>query len=127
MTPSDLKPAAATRAERRSPPAIATDPEVTAILEARHADAFAFLGMHKTAAGLTVRTMWPGAQRLAIIDSAAAAVAAEAERVHSDGLFIADLPGRREPFRYHLLVSADGVSREYDDIYRFSQIGRAHV
>lgn len=107
------------------PPATAptlSDPEIEAIVKARHGDAFAFLGMHKTARGVRVRVMLPQAQQVEVIDSSSGNVVAEAVRAHPEGLFIADIPGRNEPFRYKLRV-ADGVmTREFDDIYSFSPV-----
>ncbi len=98
------------------------DPEVAAIVEARHGDPFAVLGMHESAAGVSVRAILPAAERMAVIDSATGGIAAEGVRVHPDGFFIADIPGRREPFRYRLLVSSGGAAREFDDIYRFPPV-----
>ncbi|HEY3912470.1 MAG TPA: 1,4-alpha-glucan branching protein GlgB [Stellaceae bacterium] len=93
-----------------------------AIVEARHGDPFAFLGMHKTAAGLSVRAVLPTAQHVAIVDSASGEIAAEAQRIHRDGVFVAEMPGRTEPFRYRLRASGGGASHEFDDIYRFSPV-----
>ena len=104
------------------PEAIRTDPEIEAIVAARHGDPFAFLGMHKTPGGLCVRAVLPGAQQMAVVDSATGAIAAEGKRVHPDGFFIAEVPGREEPFRYRLRMSSGGVTREFDDIYRFSPV-----
>ncbi len=105
------------------PPAPAfSDPEIEAIVQARHGDAFAFLGMHKTADGICVRAMLPQAQQVAVIDSSAGNVVAEAVRVHPDGLFIASIPGRKEPFRYRLRVTDGVMAREFDDIYRFPPV-----
>ena len=60
------------------PPAPASsDPEIEAIVQARHGDAFAFLGMHKTADGVCVRAMLPQAQQVAVIDSSTGNVVAE--------------------------------------------------
>ncbi len=78
--------------------------------------------MHKVARGVSVRAMLPQAQQVAVIDSNTGNVAAEGERVDPEGLFIAEIPGRSELFRYKLRV-ADGVmTREFDDIYRFSPV-----
>ncbi len=105
------------------PPAPAfSDPEIEAIVQARHGDAFAFLGMHKTAGGICVRAMLPQAQHVAVIDSSTGNVVAEGVRVHPDGFFIASIPGRKEPFRYRLRVTDGVMAREFDDIYRFPPV-----
>jgi hypothetical protein len=93
--------------QRRDPPpqgaepqgrgATRPEPEIEAIVAARHGDPFAYLGMHKTGAGLCVRAILPGAQQVAVVDSASGAVVAEATRVHPAGFFIADIPDR-QPF-----------------------------
>jgi 1,4-alpha-glucan branching enzyme len=117
--------------QRRDPPpqgaapqgrgATRPEPEIEAIVAARHGDPFAYLGMHKTGAGLCVRAILPGAQQVAVVDSASGAVVAEATRVHPAGFFIADIPDR-QPFRYRLRVSGGGLAREFDDIYRFPPV-----
>ena len=105
----------------QGPGATRPEPEIEAIVAARHGDPFAFLGMHKTGAGLCVRAILPGAQQVAVVDSASGAVVAEATRVHPAGFFIADIPDR-QPFRYRLRVSGGGLAREFDDIYRFPPV-----
>ena len=111
---------------RRAEPPVAVsmlpDPEVAAIVEARHGDPFAFLGMHKTAAGLVVRAMLPDVQQVLVVESATGAVAAEGVRIHPAGFFIAEIPNRSEPFRYRLRVANGAVTREFDDIYRFPPV-----
>ena len=39
-----------------------SDPQAEAIVEGRHDNPFGYLGMHKSASGLRVRTMLPGAE-----------------------------------------------------------------
>ncbi len=122
--PKRAEPGQADLSQARPSPAKPSqaEPEIEAIVEARHGDPFAFLGMHKTAAGLCVRAVLPAAQQVAIVDSATGAIAAEARRVHRDGVFVAEMPDRPGPFRYRLRVSGGGVSHEFDDIYRFSPV-----
>jgi 1,4-alpha-glucan branching enzyme len=97
----------------------ALDPEVVAVVEARHGDPFSFLGMHKTADGLVVRGLFPNSEQMLVVENAAGEIVAEGVRVHLDGLFVAQIPRRREVFRYRLRVAADGFTREFDDIYSF--------
>ncbi len=99
-----------------------SEPEIAAIVEGRHGDPFAFLGMHQTAAGLCVRAVAPAAQQLMVVDSVTGDIAAEGRRVHRDGVYVAEIPGRREPFRYRLRIASGGVAHEFDDIYRFSPV-----
>ena len=114
--PRSRRAQGATAPKPGAPPE-ATDPEITALVEARHGDPFSFLGMHKTGRGLVVRGLFPNAEQMVVVESATGAVVAEGLRVHLDGLFVATIVGRREVFRYRLRVSAGGVVREFDDIY----------
>jgi 1,4-alpha-glucan branching enzyme len=98
------------------------DAEVVAVVEARHPDPFSFLGMHRLAEGLVVRAMLPAARRMAVIEAASGAVAGIGARLHPDGLFVATLIGRRQPFRYRLRASIGGLEREFDDIYSFGPV-----
>jgi 1,4-alpha-glucan branching enzyme len=98
------------------------DPQIAAIIAARHGDPFAFLGMHETEGGLVVRAMLPGAQSVAIVDAASGEAVAAAERVHSDGFFVAHIAGRTEQFLYRLQVDWDGATQEFDDAYRFRSV-----
>jgi 1,4-alpha-glucan branching enzyme len=99
-----------------------SDPEIAAIVEARHDDPFSFLGMHRTAAGVVVRAMLPAAQEMEVIDSATGAVVAAGTRIHQDGFFVANVTDRLEPFQYRLRTRGGGAQREFDDIYRFSPV-----
>ncbi len=107
-----------------APPAARSlpEPEILALVEARHGDPFAVLGMHKTGAGVAVRAMLPDAQQMAVVESLTGEVVAEGVRIRPEGLFIADVPGRREPFRYRLRVTSGGIVREFDDVYGFSPV-----
>jgi 1,4-alpha-glucan branching enzyme len=98
------------------------DPQIEAIVEARHGDPFSFLGMHQGPDGVCVRAMLPAAQEMAVIDAATGEVAARGVRVDPDGLFVAVIAGRTAPFRYRLRVLSGGVSREFHDIYSFPPV-----
>ncbi len=54
--------------------------------------------------------------------SATGAVAAKGVRLHPDGLFVATVPDRKEPFRYRLRTSRGAIEHEFDDIYRFPPV-----
>ena len=98
------------------------DPQVEAIVEGCHDDPFSYLGMHQTSTGICVRAMLPAAQEMAVVESATGKIVARGERIHRDGLFVATLADRREPFRYRLRISSGAVQTEFDDIYRFSPV-----
>ena len=98
------------------------DPQVEAIVEARHDNPFAVLGMHRIDSGICVRAMLPAAQQMAVVESATGKIAAEGVRVHRDGFFVATIANRREPFRYRLRTSSGGIQHEFDDIYRFPPV-----
>jgi 1,4-alpha-glucan branching enzyme len=98
------------------------DPQVEAIVGGCHDNPFSYLGMHRTAGGICVRAMLPQAAKMAVVDTATGEIAAEGVRAHPDGLFVAALAGRREPFRYRLLITSGDNESEFDDIYRFSPV-----
>jgi 1,4-alpha-glucan branching enzyme len=99
------------------------DPQIEAIVSARHGDPFAFLGMHEEAGDLLVRAMLPGAASVAVIDAESGALVAEAEAVHAAGLFVAKLAGRERGFRYRLRVDwGGGATQEFEDAYRFPPV-----
>src|SRR5580658_3068882 len=110
---------------RRLPPTVSAppvDPQIAAIVAARHGDPFAFLGMHETGDGLMVRAMLPGAETVDVIDATAGALASAAERVHPDGVFVARLPGRKERFPYRLRARWGEHVHEFDDAYCFPPV-----
>ncbi|HZU91520.1 MAG TPA: 1,4-alpha-glucan branching protein GlgB [Stellaceae bacterium] len=96
--------------------------DIEAIVAARHGDPFSFLGMHRTPAGMCVRAFLPAAQEMMVVDAASGEVAAEGRRIHRDGLFVATLSDRREPFRYRLRALSGGAWREFEDVYRFGPV-----
>ncbi|MGD9614460.1 MAG: 1,4-alpha-glucan branching protein GlgB [Alphaproteobacteria bacterium] len=96
--------------------------EVEAIVNARHGDPFAFLGMHQSSAGVYVRAFLPDAESVAVVESATGQVAARCERIHPAGMFVASMTDRRETFRYRLRVRWGGHEQEFDDVYRFGPV-----
>ncbi len=98
------------------------EPEIAAIIEARHDDPFAFLGMHQTSDGVVVRAMLPAATTMAVVDVATGAVAGIGARVHPAGFFVAVLADRQQPFRYRLRALIGAVECEFDDIYSFRPV-----
>jgi 1,4-alpha-glucan branching enzyme len=99
------------------------DPRIEAIVEARHGDPFAFLGMHKAGRGrLVVRAMLPAAEAMTVVDRHSGEVVGEGVRADSAGLFIATLSGRKQPFAYRLRVQQSGLWTEFEDAYRFPPV-----
>jgi 1,4-alpha-glucan branching enzyme len=110
------------RVRRAAKPPARIDPQVEAIVAARHGDPFSFLGMHEEDGALVVRAMLPGAEAVSIVDRATGNVAGVAEQVHADGFFVARLPDRRERFPYRLRVFWGGETHEFDDAFRFPPV-----
>ena len=96
-----------------------TDAQVHALLEARHGDPFAALGLHADAEGLLwVRAMLPGATAVVVHDTATGRRIAGLAQRDERGLFEGTLPRRRQRFDYRLQVTwADGHSGRYADAY----------
>jgi 1,4-alpha-glucan branching enzyme len=92
-----------------------------AVLEARHGDPFAFLGMHAVGGNLCVRAFLPWADRVWVVDATTGEVAGELTRLHPEGLWSGML-GRRPRFRYRL--RADGLlgTVDFDDVYAFPPV-----
>ncbi len=98
------------------------DPQIAAVVEARHSDPFSFLGMHEATGGISVRAMLPGAQDMWVVESVTGEVAAKAVQIHRDGFFVAKIPDRKKPFRYRLRVSSGGTQHEFYDVYSFPPV-----
>ncbi|MFZ4650532.1 MAG: 1,4-alpha-glucan branching protein GlgB [Rubrivivax sp.] len=106
-----------------------SDADLQALLQARHPDPFAVLGMHTDADGeLWVRALLPGAAEVALQDTRGGRrVAGLLERAGT-GLFEARLPRRRRHFDYRLRVSwrgAGGAAQPWQvlaDAYRYGPL-----
>ncbi len=100
------------------------DAEVAALVEARHGDPFAVLGLHADAAGtLWVRAMLPGAANVAVVDAASGKRAAELALRDAAGLWEGAIARRRNRFDYRLAVRwADGSEGRYADAYAFAPL-----
>jgi len=97
------------------------EPELAALLEARHGDPFAVLGPHAVAEGLVVRALLPGAETVELVDPCGRPLAT-LDRRHPDGFFEGLLPGRTTPLRYRLRARFPGATRELEDPYRFAPV-----
>ncbi len=98
-------------------------PETTvldAIASGSHGDPFAVFGMHEGPEDghLFVRTFQPHSRKVEVID-AAGNVVAPMERIHSAGVYQADL-GKKDHFKYRLrLHEGESRTRDIEDPYRF--------
>jgi 1,4-alpha-glucan branching enzyme len=93
----------------------ASQPDIDAIIGARHADSFAVLGLHQFAEGAVIRAFVPGATTLHLDDGT------EFARRHDDGFFELLLPGRSGRFAYSLHAAND-TAWILDDPYRFGPV-----
>jgi 1,4-alpha-glucan branching enzyme len=114
------RPHAARRPTRDA--ASALDPQIAALVAARHSDPFAFLGMHQVNDELVVRALLPGADEVAIIDATTREAVGTADSVHPDGFFVAEIAGRSERFPYRLRARWGDQTHEFDDAYRFPPV-----
>ncbi|MCK6424914.1 MAG: 1,4-alpha-glucan branching protein GlgB [Burkholderiaceae bacterium] len=108
----------------RSDPTLLDDETLQALLQARHGDPFAVLGMHQVGAAVVVRALLPGAHAVTVLDARGRRVT-DLLRVAGTPLFQAVMPRRRNPFAYRLRVTWEGPNGErahtldIDDTYRF--------
>ncbi len=88
-----------------------------ALAAGRHPDPFAILGPHRTCKRRVVRTIQPQAAAVELLDGKGNLLAT-AEKVHDDGIFVAELPPRIR--RYSLRITLpSGDSYVSEDPYRF--------
>ncbi len=97
------------------------EPEIAALVEARHGDPFAVLGPHPAPDGLVIRALLPGATAVEVVDPGGRPLGALEPR-HPDGLFEGILPGRTAPLAYRLRARFDERVRELEDPYRFGPV-----
>jgi 1,4-alpha-glucan branching enzyme len=103
-------------------PALPGEGAVAAVVEARHGDPFAVLGMHVVDGEVVVRAMLPQAAHVVVLDAATDEPVASLRRIHDDGFFAATMPGRSTPFAYRLRVHIGATTTAIDDAYRFGLI-----
>ncbi len=94
--------------------------DIAALLDARHADPFAVLGLHADADGkLWLRALLPGAESVEVLDAANGRALTDLLH-HRDGFFEARVPLRRKRFDYRLRVRwQSGETGTYCDAYAF--------
>ncbi|SNB68452.1 1,4-alpha-glucan branching enzyme [Arboricoccus pini] len=107
--------------ERKAPAYAAEPAAVAALVEGRHGDPFAILGMHGgNGQPLVVRTFQPGARAVRVL--AGEALVAELTQTHAAGFFEGEIPLRQEPFAYRLRIAWAVGESEIEDPYRFGNI-----
>ena len=87
------------------------------LVEGRHGDPFALLGVHRVGDVRVVRAFQPQAKSVILIDSDGNTLS-EMERVHADGLFEARMPPRKRRYRFRI-TTFDDISSDVEDPYRF--------
>ena len=98
------------------------DPQLNLILEARHHNPFAWLGLHRQDNAYILRTFLPYAHRIWL---QTASGWEEIQRSHPDGLYV--WTGKSEPARPCLLrIEQDGQTFERHDPYTFGPITTDH-
>jgi 1,4-alpha-glucan branching enzyme len=100
----------------------ASDGDVAAIMEARHADPFGVLGLHRAPPGsmngTVLRAFVPGAETVTAIDEAGTPVA-RLEQRGTTGFFEALLPERSSRFTYRLHATRAAARWTFRDPYAF--------
>ena len=107
-----------------------SDTEVQTLVQARHGDPFALLGLHADADGaLWIRALLPRAVEVALHESDNGNGAAKGGKIlalaqrHADGLWEAKVPRRKNRFDYRLNIRwDDGSEGRYADAYAFDSM-----
>ena len=99
----------------------ASDEDVAAIVGARHADAFAVLGLHDAPSGPVVRAFVPEAETLRVVPADGTAAIALACR-HPAGFFEGVVPALAGRRRYRLEAANAGGTWELEDPYAFGPV-----
>jgi len=95
------------------------DPDqLRALATGTHRDPFAVLGPHRVNGKRVVRAFLPQAKNVELIDVNSVALA-QMQRVHTDGVFEAELPPRKRRYLLRLTDYA-GTVTVIEDAYRFS-------
>ena len=102
-----------------------SDHDLGALLQARHHDPFALLGLHADEQGvLWVRALLPGARQVQVLEAASGRrLATLTRRTPASPLFEGLIPRRRKRFDYRLRVRWDSdVESVCDDPYRHAPL-----
>jgi 1,4-alpha-glucan branching enzyme len=91
--------------------------EFDALVDGRHNNPFAVLGLQRTKHGRVVRTLQPGAKSVDLIDGQGKKLAAM-KRIHNGGLFEAPMPPRKRKYALRITWQS-GETQVAEDTYRF--------
>ena len=97
------------------------EPDLMAILGARHGDPFAILGVHDTDAGIAVRAFVPHAETLEVIGLDGTLIGSLGSR-HSHGFFEGLVPNLESDTQYKLRARNAGGVWEIHDPYAFGPV-----
>jgi len=90
---------------------------LNALAGGRHGNPFSLYGIHREGEMRIVRTYQPQAQSVGLLlDGVSDPL--PMQKVHSDGIFEAELPARKRRYRLRI-TKANGNSRDIEDAYRF--------
>ena len=90
---------------------------IDALVDGRHGDPFALLGLHRTRTGRVVRCFDPTASGIEMIGASGESLG-EMQRVHPYGFFTAPMPAGKRRYLFRV-VRPDGSRRLVEDPYRF--------
>ncbi|MEQ9463045.1 MAG: 1,4-alpha-glucan branching protein GlgB [Haliea sp.] len=109
------------KAAGRVAPPVLDRGQIEALVNGRHSDSFAVLGLHEHpgGAGLVARALLPWAQAVAMVDRESGEVLAQLRRIHAEGLFEAALEARSGGAGYLWRVETTSGPVEIEDPYRF--------
>ena len=91
--------------------------EFDALVNGRHNNPFAILGLQRTKKGRVVRTLQPGAKSVELVDRHRNTLA-EMQRIHDGGLFEVPMPPRKRNYALRITWQS-GEIQVVEDTYRF--------
>nr|VFJ56033.1 MAG: 1,4-alpha-glucan branching enzyme [Candidatus Kentron sp. FM]VFJ56052.1 MAG: 1,4-alpha-glucan branching enzyme [Candidatus Kentron sp. FM]VFK11124.1 MAG: 1,4-alpha-glucan branching enzyme [Candidatus Kentron sp. FM] len=115
-------------------PALVAGETIAAVLNAQLREPFSFFGIHESgkAGTMILRTFYPEAIRIKVLDTTAGSVVTDLRKVHDEGLFAGEVPvdkmaadktaGRESSFAYRLRITTPSGETEVEDPYRFGPV-----
>src|SRR6266480_1599861 len=95
--------------------------ELNSFLSGTHSDPFRILGPHRMGDDLAIRAFRPDARRIDVVRDGQATI--EAEKIHRDGFFQAQVPNATRDLDYHLrLTDWSGSESVMRDPYQYGPI-----
>ena len=95
--------------------------ELNSFLSGTHSDPFRVLGPHRMGDDLAIRVFRPDARQIDIVQNGQTPV--EAEKIHRDGFFQAQVPNATRDLDYHLRITDwDGSESVMRDPYQYGPI-----